>query len=91
MGADRIQGFGDLDLSAAEVFQLYSFLDGSIMVPEVRHHLRAGWGFCPRHTWAHALVEIELKYEALGWFAGWELPARLTGLPVPGVRGREET
>lgn len=51
---------GSLDLTVAEVKQLYEFLDGAIMVPDVRYHLWRSWGFCPRHTWAHATVELEL-------------------------------
>jgi hypothetical protein len=45
-----------------EVKQLYEFLDGAIMVPDIRHHLWRSWGFCPRHTWAHATVELELGF-----------------------------
>ena len=29
------------------------------MNADVRHHLWSSWGLCPRHSWAHALVEIE--------------------------------
>lgn len=49
------------DLTLAEVKQLYYFLDGSIMAPDVRHQLWRSWGFCARHTWAHAIVECELR------------------------------
>lgn len=48
-------------LSAAEVKHLWWFIvDGGIMAVDVRHHLWGSWGFCPRHTWAHAVVEMEL-------------------------------
>lgn len=49
-----------LDLGIAEVKQLYEFLDGGIMVPDVRHHLWRSWGFCARHAWGYATVELEL-------------------------------
>ncbi len=32
----------------------------------VRHHLWRSWGFCPRHTWAHAIAEFELRVIPLG-------------------------
>jgi hypothetical protein len=52
---------GDLDLSLPEIRQLHSFLDGSIMSPFVRHHLWRSWGFCPRHTWAFGIADIEIR------------------------------
>jgi hypothetical protein len=55
-----------VDLTLAEVKQLWWFMDGSIMDVGVRHHLWSSWGFCPRHTWAHAIAEIELRYTPLG-------------------------
>jgi hypothetical protein len=53
-------------LTLPETKQLAWFLDGSIMDVGVRHHLWRSWGFCERHTWAHAIAEIELRYTALG-------------------------
>jgi hypothetical protein len=55
---------GPLDLSAEEVRQLWSFIHGDIMDGSMRRLLRASLGLCPRHTWAYAVVEIEL------WQAG---------------------
>lgn len=55
-----------MQLTLVEVKQLWWFLDGSIMDPGVRHHLWHSWGFCPRHTWAHAIAEIELRVAPLG-------------------------
>lgn len=52
---------GDLDFTLAEVKQLFSFLDGSIMSVFVRHRLWDSWGFCPRHTWAYVTAECELR------------------------------
>ena len=52
---------GELDLSPAEIRQLHSFLDGSIMSPFVRHRLWHSWGFCPRHTWAFGSCDIDIR------------------------------
>jgi hypothetical protein len=55
---------GPLELSAEEVRQLWSFIHGDIMDGSMRRLLRTSLGLCPRHTWAYAVVEIEL------WQAG---------------------
>lgn len=55
-----------IDATDAEVKQLAAFVDGSIMVPEIRHHLWRSWGFCSRHTWLHAVVECELRARPFG-------------------------
>lgn len=47
-------------LEPQEVEELWSFLHGDVMVSGIRRHLRAALGLCPRHTWAYAVVEIEL-------------------------------
>jgi hypothetical protein len=52
---------GELRLSLPEVKQLWWFLDGAIMAPDVRAHVRRSWGFCPRHSWAFAAAEIQLR------------------------------
>src|SRR5215471_2944920 len=49
------------ELSRAEVKHLWWFFDGAIMAPDVRHQLWRSWGFCSRHTWAHAQLEAELR------------------------------
>lgn len=51
---------GPLKLSLEEVRQLWSFVHGDIMDGNMRQILRASLGLCPRHTWAYAVVEIEL-------------------------------
>ncbi|RPF28031.1 hypothetical protein [Georgenia muralis] len=53
-------GTKDLRLTTEEVRQLWSFVHGDIMDPEMRRQLRASYGLCPRHSWAYAVVEIEL-------------------------------
>ena len=65
---DKLTGvlvpIGPLDLSVEEVRQLWSFIHGDIMDGSMRRLLRSSLGLCPRHTWAYAVVEIEL------WQAG---------------------
>jgi hypothetical protein len=50
-----------LELTSAEVKQLWFFLDGSVQELEVRRRLRRGWGFCPRHTWCLAVTEAVFR------------------------------
>ncbi len=57
-GRTPASGF-DLTLAEAKYFWSW-FIFGSIMTVETRHHLWRSWGFCPRHTWAHAVVECEV-------------------------------
>jgi hypothetical protein len=52
---------GELTFTLAEVKQLWWFLDGAMMAPDVRRHLREGWGFCPRHSWGLGVVECQLR------------------------------
>lgn len=47
----------DFQLSEGEIHYLYWFIQGSIMVPDIRHRLRRAWGFCERHAWGYLLVE----------------------------------
>jgi hypothetical protein len=76
-------GPDELDLSAAEVKQLWAFQDGSIMYPDVRQHLRKSWGFCPRHTWAAAVTEPALRWDLHGTVLLYE---DLTGRAVAALR-----
>jgi hypothetical protein len=52
------------NLDAAEVRWLWSFIHGDIMDVQVRNRLREHWGFCSRHAWGYAVIEVEL------WQAG---------------------
>ncbi|HAM25843.1 MAG TPA: hypothetical protein DCP11_03845 [Microbacteriaceae bacterium] len=54
----------DHNLDAWEVRWLWSFIHGDIMDVQVRNRLRTHWGFCSRHAWGYAVIEIEL------WQAG---------------------
>ena len=50
-------------LSSGEIHYLYWHIQGSIMVPEIRHALRRAWGFCERHAWASILVETGFRHD----------------------------
>jgi hypothetical protein len=52
------------NLSDAEVYFLYWFIQGSIMNPETRRRLRDAWGFCERHTCGYVAVEAAYRN---GW------------------------
>jgi hypothetical protein len=52
---------GALDFTETEIKQLWSFVDGAIMAPDIRDHLRKSWGLCPRHAWGYAVAEIEVR------------------------------
>jgi hypothetical protein len=47
-------------LTVEEVRELWAFVHGDIMEPQIRGHLRRTYGLCPRHTWGYAIVEVEL-------------------------------
>lgn len=65
---DRLSGglvpVGPLGWPRRKCARLWSFIHGDIMDGSMRRLLRASLGLCPRHTWAYAVVEIEL------WQAG---------------------
>ena len=48
-------------LSGGEVSLLWSFIRGSIMLPEARLHLRRSWGMCSRHGAAWLIVESAFR------------------------------
>ena len=51
-----------LHFSDGEVHFLWYFIQGSIMVPETRWHLRFNWGMCDRHSFAFAAVEAAFRH-----------------------------
>lgn len=51
-----------VQLSGGEIHYLWWFIQGSIMVPDVRYRLRKAWGFCERHAWGAILVEASLRH-----------------------------
>ncbi|MFF1635246.1 hypothetical protein [Leifsonia sp. NPDC058248] len=54
----------EAQLSTEEVRVLWDFIHGDILSDPIRRRLREHWGMCVRHSWAYAVVEIEL------WEAG---------------------
>lgn len=56
----------DHELSPDEVAQLWSFAHGDFMGTGIRQRLSSFRGFCSRHTWGYAVVEIELWQSAPG-------------------------
>ncbi len=59
-----------LRLTVEEVRLLWAFVHGDIMDGGIRIQLRDSLGFCPRHTWAYAVVEVELWQTGAGRRAG---------------------
>jgi len=57
-------------LTVEEVRLLWAFVHGDIMDGGIRIQLRDSLGLCPRHTWAYAVVEIELWQTGAGVRAG---------------------
>ncbi|QIZ99832.1 hypothetical protein [Leifsonia sp. PS1209] len=66
-------------LSSEEVRVLWDFVHGDIMSGPTRQRLKEYWGMCPRHSWAYAVVEIEL-WEAGAGARGGHQPFDLTVL-----------
>jgi hypothetical protein len=56
-----ISSEAEFRLSPGEIHYLYWYIQGSIMVPEIRQSLRKAWGFCERHAWAAMLVESAFR------------------------------
>jgi hypothetical protein len=44
-----------------EINFLWSFIQGSIMIPESWNRLLRGYGFCERHAWTHVSVEMSFR------------------------------
>ena len=59
-----------LVLTVEEVRLLWAFVHGDIMDGGIRIQLRDSLGLCPRHTWAYAVVEVELWQTGAGARAG---------------------
>lgn len=51
----------DWPATDGEINFLWSFMDGSIMVPETRERLHRAWGFCERHAWIALAVEMAYR------------------------------
>jgi hypothetical protein len=48
--------------SDGEVHYLWWYIQGSIMVPDVRWRLRRAWGLCDRHAWGALLGEASYRH-----------------------------
>lgn len=48
-----------------EINFLWSFIQGSIMIPETRNALLRSYGFCERHAWIHIGVEMSFRDQYL--------------------------
>lgn len=48
-------------LSEGEIHFLWSFMDGSIMIPETRARLRRAWGMCARHSFGWLALEATFR------------------------------
>jgi hypothetical protein len=58
----------DVDLLAptnGEINFLWSFIQGSIVIPETWNALLRSYGFCERHAWIHLGVEMSFRDEYL--------------------------
>ncbi len=55
----------ELDLSGDEVHFLWTFIQGSIMIPETRATLRRHWGMCGRHSLGFIAVEAAFRHAFL--------------------------
>ena len=55
-------GWPQPPLSDGEINFLWSFMDGSIMVPETRWRLRHAWGMCQRHSFGWVAMEATLRH-----------------------------
>jgi hypothetical protein len=48
-----------------EINFLWSFIQGSIMIPETWNALLRSYGFCERHAWIHISIELAFRDEYL--------------------------
>ncbi len=54
-----------LAMTDGEINFLWSFIQGSIMIPETWNALLRGCGFCERHAWIHISVEMSFRDQYL--------------------------
>jgi hypothetical protein len=50
-----------LAITNSEINFVWSFIQGSIMIPETRNALLRAFGFCDRHAWVHLSVEMSFR------------------------------
>lgn len=51
--------------TCAEINFLWSFIQGSIVIPETWNALLRGYGLCERHAWVHVSIEMSFRDEHL--------------------------
>src|SRR6266699_1062624 len=61
----RQGGICSLAITDGEINFLWSFIQGSIMLPETRKALLRGFGFCDRHAWVHLSFEMSFRKQYL--------------------------
>lgn len=54
-----------LAMTDGEINFLWSFIQGSIMIPDTWGKLLRGYGFCERHAWVHLSVEMSFRHQYL--------------------------
>lgn len=59
------RGRQHLAITDGEINFLWSFIQGSIMIPETRKALLRGLGFCDRHAWVHLSFEMSFRGQYL--------------------------
>lgn len=55
--SQQVVSADDLLPSDGEIYYLWSFIQGNIMIPETRWQLRRAWGMCERHAFIAVAVE----------------------------------
>ena len=58
-------GLSPDDMTDGEINFLWSFIQGSIVIPETWNALLRGYGFCERHAWIHLNVEMAFRDDYL--------------------------
>ncbi len=65
LSGQSVRSADDLMPTEAEVYYLWSYIQGSIMIPETRQRLRRAWGMCERHAFVAIAVECAHRHTFL--------------------------
>jgi hypothetical protein len=65
LSGQSVRSADDLVPTEAEVYYLWSYIQGSIMIPETRQRLRRAWGMCERHAFIAIAVECAHRHTFL--------------------------
>jgi hypothetical protein len=63
--ASEVRDRQHLAITDGEINFLWSFIQGSIMIPETRKALLRGFGLCNRHAWVHLSFEMSFRRQYL--------------------------